>query len=183
MAARNEGGAPGVAPRGAGHAPSGEGSIVEERILPPVDGKVNLLRGDTSEAMEFVRRWAWVHGRAISLTAIPEGGGRMDTRTFGPDEAEACAIWIDARNGQDPRLNLHFEPNPTRDRLDKRAKEEDIEAMVCLHLDVDPRRGKDLKAERRHILHTLTDADELAKRGKSMAPTVINDSGGGYQAF
>ena len=128
---------------------------------------------NTEESISFLRRWTrsaantpWV------LTAIfPDG--EISTTSFLPTDWAACANWIDAavKAGR----NVYFHVNPVRRALVSKATKEDIARLGWLHVDIDPRPGEDFQEERDLALKTLT---EFVPR-----PTVIVDSGGGYQGF
>lgn len=107
------------------------------------------------------------------LTAIiPDG--KTETRTFtDPKQAEAWAIQ------QNQTKNVYFHVNRTRGPLTAKAKKEDIAAVEYLHVDIDPRTGEDFEQERARILLRLT--ADLPKGVP--APSMVIDSGGGFQAF
>ena len=96
--------------------------------------------------------------------------------------------WISARNG---KVNLYEHINPVRleyayspdGKKGKKAALIDIDRVVRLHVDLDPREGYDLEDERKLILALLMDEDRLRKLGLPGGPTTILDSGGGYWAF
>jgi len=107
------------------------------------------------------------------LTAIiPDG--TTETRTFtDPQPAEAWAIQ------QNKTKNVYFHVNRTQGPLTAKAKKEDIAAVEYLHVDIDPRTGEDFEQERARILLRLT-----ADLPKGIpAPSLVIDSGGGWQAF
>lgn len=108
------------------------------------------------------------------------------------------AIEVDPPNGQKPRVptktltnhdevrrwvlefsgggwNQYFTVNRTFMPMSKKAKKIDIAAAVALHVDVDPRAGEDLELERKRALKVLREYEP--------APSVIIDSGGGFQGF
>lgn len=124
---------------------------------------------DTSVSVEFLRHWSndqWV------LVAIPPDGGATQTRSFGPESEAEARAWIEEWQGQ---RNLYFTVNPIREALSKKPKREDVAALAWLHVDIDPREGEDFGAERERIRKLLGEF--------TPPPTVIIDSGGGYQAF
>lgn len=131
------------------------------------------LKHDTAAAIDFLRRWS--PGDDWCLTAIiPDG--KTETRTFRPSEGEAAAAWIEARQGS---KNLYFHVNPVRRPLSNKANKADIAAVRALQTDIDPDAAEDFEADRARILNRLT-----ADLPKGIpAPSVIVDSGGGYQAF
>jgi hypothetical protein len=136
-----------------------EGSPTPEAVAP-----------NTPHAIDFLRRFEpdgpWV------LTAIVPDGGKTYTDTFGPGTEEECEAWIDSHQGI---RNVYFMVNPPTRALQSKAKKSDVREMRWLHVDSDPEAGKDLAAERERILKKLQEFRP--------EPTVILDSGGGYQAF
>lgn len=107
------------------------------------------------------------------LTAIVPDG-KTDTQTFA--DASQAQAWALAGNQQ---ANLYLHVNPTTGPVGKKATKEQIAALEFLHVDLDPRTGEDFAQERARILALLTD-----HRPEGIpAPTLIVDSGGGYQAW
>lgn len=128
------------------------------------------LRGDTDQSLRFLE---WLRpGGPWVLTAIPpeRGSGRIETATF--TDPGAARSWLDERNG---KLNCYFMVNPARSPLSSKASKEDVEEFAFLHVDVDPRKGEDLEAERKRILKMVEDF--------SPSPSAVIDSGGGLQCF
>jgi hypothetical protein len=129
------------------------------------------IKGDTSEAIQFLQAWApednW------QLTAIVPDG-KIITTTFvpGPDRNKAVRAWIDDRQG---RENMYFTVNPVLRPMNIKPKKADMRGMAALHVDIDPRPGEEMEAERNRALKLL--------REFKPAPTVIIDSGGGFQGF
>lgn len=123
----------------------------------------------TDLAMEFLSSWnsigPWI------LTAIGQDG--ISTRTFKVEELQQMETWITEFNGV---RNLYFTINPTfTGEFSSKPKRSDISSIIAFHLDVDPRAGEDLSEERIRILKSL---QEFVPH-----PSVIVNSGGGYQAF
>lgn len=125
-----------------------------------------MVEANIDESEEFLVQWGgpWV------LTAIPPDGGKTETATFA--SVAQAREWIEERAG---KLNIYFTVNPAMRSLSSKAKKTDIRGMRALHVDVDPRAGQDLDAERERA--------ERALRGHQPPPTVIIDSGGGFQGF
>ncbi|MEM0988686.1 MAG: primase-helicase family protein, partial [Pseudomonadota bacterium] len=73
------------------------------------------------------------------------------------------------------RQNIYFTVNPVRHPVNKKPKKEDMRGMAALHVDVDPRAGEELAPERERAERVLREFDP--------PPTVIIDSGGGFQGF
>ncbi len=121
-------------------------------------------------------------GGPFVLGAIPVEGGAPKVRTFGV-AAEAGA-WA-ARMNANRRHNLYWIHNRLRAPTDKKPEEADVQEVLFLHIDVDPQKppvgasADDIAAlfvsERVRILSEL--------RNFAPRPSIIVDSGGGYQAF
>lgn len=129
-----------------------------------------LMRGDTAAAVQFLQGWApagpWV------LTSIVPDGGKTDTATFTAAEVPKMRDWIEERQGVQ---NVYFTVNRTFRAMTVKPKKTDIAATRAYHVDVDPRVGEDVEAERARAIELL--------RAYDPAPTVIIDSGGGAQGF
>jgi predicted P-loop ATPase len=111
-----------------------------------------------------------------TLTAIfPErDSGPTQTETFGPNAADSALTWLEARSG---RMNLYWMVNPARSVLTSKAKKKDVEELVMLHVDIDPKKDEDPEAAR-------ADAIARLEEGKhAPPPSIVIDSGGGVQAF
>ena len=132
---------------------------------------------DTKSAISFLKKWSltsWV------LTAIiPDG--RTETVTFKPEDWNKATNWIEKYQGV---RNIYFHVNPSKSVIksdgrggtyEAKASKEDILSMAWLHIDIDPRAGEDFNQERRRALKLLKNHDPK--------PTVIVDSGGGFQGF
>lgn len=126
-----------------------------------------------SDALDFLKRWRstgpWV------LVAIHPESRAIEARTFGLGDEEDMEEWL---AGHDGERNLYFHVNPVMRALSKKASRDDIASMDWLHVDIDPRPGKDIEEERERALASLRDPP-----GNLPLPTVIVFSGGGYQAF
>lgn len=130
-------------------------------------------RGDVDVAVDFLRHWRaegpWV------LTAISPDQHSIGSWTFSPETEAELRAWLAARTGRD---NVYFTVNPLLRPMDgagAKAKKTDVRGMAWLHVDVDPRPNEPLGQERERALRVI--------RAYSPPPTVIVDSGGGYQGF
>lgn len=124
-----------------------------------------------TESLSFLKKYRpnafWV------LTAIPVEGGKLVTATFGPDTAPKLETWL-TKYGKDH--NIYFSVNETiSSDVTKKASRQEIRSVSYLHVDCDPRAGEPLRDEQIRILQRIRDF--------SPCPTVVNFSGGGYQAF
>lgn len=128
------------------------------------------VKPSTSSAIAFLQ--AWSPDDPWNLTSIFPDGGKVTTATFATSEHEKARAWIDERQG---KQNLYFTVNPILKPLSIKPKKTDIRGMAALHVDVDPRAGEDLESERARALMVL---QEFKPK-----PTVIIDSGGGFQGF
>lgn len=131
------------------------------------------MKGDTQAALDFLQKWEcqgpWV------LTAISTDKKSILTKAFKEDELEEIGPWIEQYNG---RRNIYFNVNPSRILMDKKSERANVEALAWLHVDIDPRVGEDHETERARALGLLTTPPAGVPE-----PTVIIDSGGGYQGF
>jgi hypothetical protein len=89
--------------------------------------------------------------------------GKVDAKTFQPNNKDQMPDWLSERNGID---NIYFSVNRIKEGVvDRKAKKSDINSATCLHVDVD-------------------DIDALERiKAFQPKPTAIVFSGGGYQAF
>jgi hypothetical protein len=110
------------------------------------------------------------------LTAIRTDRKAIDTRTFRPANQEALDAWLKLYNGD---RNIYWSVNPPIKDLTKKAEREDIKEVAYLHVDIDPRAGEDLGAERERCAALF--ASKLPSG--IPAPTAVIFSGGGYQGF
>jgi len=129
---------------------------------------------DSASALGFLERWC--PGGPWVLTAIRPDRKAVATATFSAATLGAASRWLDEYNGAS---NLYFHVNPTRGPLVKKAEREDVAALAWLHVDIDPRTGEDIEAERVRALGLLT----TNLPAGVPPPTVIVFSGGGYQGF
>jgi hypothetical protein len=125
-------------------------------------------QGDVNEAMDFLRQWGapWV------LTALEGDTKEIQTQTFNADQEKEAAAFINWWMG---KRNIYFSVNRPKHALTNKAEKKDIEAVVALHVDVDPALNADINAERKRI-HDLL-------HGYSPPPSIIISSGGGMQGF
>lgn len=128
---------------------------MNQAIKPP--------NSDTAQAIAFLEA---AHPRGPwHLVAMGPKGDTPESRTFGADQVEAMAAWIDERQGV---MNLYWHVNQLLASVaHKKAKKEDVHAAAFLHSDIDRL------------------DDELLGRLMALEPrpTVTIMSGGGYQIF
>ena len=128
------------------------------------------MNHDTNQSVEFLRRWSpegpW------ALTSISTDRKSIETRTFRPGGEQAMHAWIEKYQGE---RNMYFHVNPVLHDISKKAEKTDVRSLAWLHVDIDPRVGEDIQEERERALKLL--------QQYSPPPTVIIDSGGGYQGF
>lgn len=145
------------------------------------------LSQDFRSSLEFLR-W-WLPSGPWCLTAIhPDERNRKDylkARVFKPSEGDAVLKWLEQHSDH----NLYYTANQARPRDSwpkrKDGKEtdrpmrEDLAAMVCLHVDVDPRVGENVLEEQDRISKLLR-----SPRPRDLPPpSLIVFSGGGFQAL
>jgi hypothetical protein len=136
---------------------------------PPSGEGEDLLAGRTDDAVAFLMNW-FSGGPWVLTSIVPDG--RTTTATFDPKSVVAMHAWIDRRQGNQ---NIYFTVNRTFGEMETKPSKADMAAAAALHVDIDPRAGEDLAQERDRALRLL--------REYRPAPTVIIDSGGGYQGF
>ena len=123
-------------------------------------------------SIDFLKKWApdgpWV------LTAIKVDRKGIVTTTFRPGQEGELRAWL----GEHSRCNIYFHVNPVLRDLGSKARREDVAALAWLHVDIDPRVGEDLQAERERALKLLRHPPEDLP-----PPTCILFSGGGYWGF
>ncbi len=122
-------------------------------------------------SVDFLQKW--LPGGPWVLSAISLDKKQMDTRTF---QDRTLVLEFLKKFGAD--RNIYFSVNPCRYPMQKKLAREDIKSLDWLHVDIDPRAGEDLDAERQRALHLLQNPPQGIPK-----PTVIIFSGGGYQGF
>lgn len=120
-------------------------------------------------------KWAQPEGPWCLCAFNPNDKDGNEAMTFYPGQEDRALTWL--RNVGDAR-NLYWTVNPVRKLMVKKPKRRDIAALTWLHVDIDPRAGHDIAAERRRILDKLRNPPNGIPR-----PTCVIFSGGGYQAF
>lgn len=130
-----------------------------------------MVKGNTSEAIQFLQAWAEKDNWQLT-SIVPDG--KIVTKSFapGPERSKEARAWIEERQG---RENIYFTVNPVLRPMNIKPKKEDMRGMVALHVDIDPRPGEEMESERARALKIL--------REFTPPPTVIIDSGGGFQGF
>jgi hypothetical protein len=124
---------------------------------------------DTAAAIHFLKRWR-PEGPWVLTSIVPDG--KTTTQTFTVEKWHDASAWIEERQAVE---NIYFHVNPTLGPLSNKASKEHMARLSWLHVDLDPRAGEDFTAERERALNLL--------RKYPKHPTVIVDSGGGFQGF
>lgn len=130
---------------------------------------MSKLKHKTKDSIDFLKKWC-PEGPWVLTAIIPDG--KTETMSFQPSGWQKAADWIEGHQG---KRNLYFHVNPVRGFLGNKASKEDIARMGWLHIDIDPRAGEDFEEERTRALKLLQEYE--------LKPTVIIDSGGGFQGF
>jgi hypothetical protein len=132
-------------------------------------GRCPVTNPNTDAAVNFLSQF--FDGEIIVVTSIiPDG--RTYTKSFGADDKKELIHFIDSLQG---KRNIYFQVNPVKEQVSKKTSKDDIKTLSWLHVDIDPRDGYPIEDERVRILEKL--------QNSPLKPTVIIDSGGGYQAF
>jgi hypothetical protein len=132
--------------------------------LRPTEDLVALYLSD------FYPEGPWV------LTAIHTDRSGTITKTFSPDTVEQMKEWVVTHNVD--HHNLYYHVGIPKRELNRKAGRDDIDAVLWLHVDIDPPTGIDIEISRQQALSML----ENGKDGIP-PPTVVVNSGGGVQAF
>ncbi len=143
---------------------------------------------DHDVSVEFLKRWK--PGGMWVLTAVTTDRKSIETKTF--TDPDPMRKWIAKHN---KKRNVYFHVNSVRRALDKKAEREQIKTLDWLHVDFDTRTLVDFTTDpdTQARLTELSDffAEEKTRLHKLAfnpptgipQPTVIIDSGGGYQCF
>jgi hypothetical protein len=140
------------------------------------------VQGKTADAVAFLQRWR-PEGPWVITTVVPDSGGKISTRTFKVTQTKELAAFIDASQG---KANIYFTVNRTLTEVSSKPSKRDMAQMDWLHVDVDPR----VPPQEAKTQEDLDDHN-MRERGRILAqlmkfeppPTVIVDSGGGFQGF
>jgi len=140
-----------------------------------------MLQADHASSLAFLK-W-WLPDGPWCLAAIHpdhqrDKGNYLKAQVFYPDEGdEAVLSWLSTHKDH----NLYYTANLARTdiRGSMRPTREDLAAMICLHVDIDPRVGEKVADEQRRIFELLSEP-----RPKDLPPpTVVIFTGGGFQAL
>lgn len=112
--------------------------------------------------------------RPRQVVALDPASGRETSATFQPADAESLNAWL---SGPAAGANVYFAH--AERRLDAATrKKRDLVAAHWLHVDLDPAKDLELEAERARIRALLASPPTGVP-----APSLIMDSGRGYQAL
>jgi hypothetical protein len=114
------------------------------------------------------------------LVAIDPNKKGLEADTFGGTDVKSKRLieWLEEQ-GSKRKRNIYWTVNQLRRHLKTKPSREHISGLNWLHVDVDPRAGEDIAAERERIRALLLDPTHLG----IPKPTCVVFSGGGYQAF
>lgn len=127
---------------------------------------------DADEAVDFLT-WAYPAG-PWALTAIEVEQRVTWTQTYRPQTVRAlCAFLLDHH-----LRNIYWSCNLPIGDITKKAEKLEIVEAHFLHVDVDPRAGEDVEAERVRILSRFEAPPDVIPR-----PSCVISSGGGYNAL
>jgi len=163
------------------------GGILSDKIPPLKAALAAKIETRTDVAVNIL--WnldpAGRHDLAAIDPLLPVGHpAKIEAATFAPSQRDAATAWIEARQG---RKNLYTSVNraAANAAVNARLRKKDIGTLLAISLDIDPKKikggdptGENFKIERARLLKLVT---SLA--GVECPPTLIVDSGGGYQAW
>jgi hypothetical protein len=134
---------------------------------------------DTGCQPDYANAWAFLDrfhpGRLRVITGITLDRKQIPTATFRPDQGAEFMAWAEACAKMP--ANLYFSVAEPTGPTDRKMERTDIRAVHFLHVDVDPRAGEDLEAERVRILAMLRNPPGLPPA------TGIVSTGGGFAAY
>ncbi|CTQ56722.1 putative P-loop ATPase [Roseibium album] len=147
------------------------GGSVSNANGPAFQGNDTGPAPEVNDAVNFLK-WFRPEGPWVLTAIVP--GGRITTTTFRVDQEKLLRDWLSARAGHE---NIYFQVNSTgKKNVTRKTRKSDIVAAEWLHVDIDPTGDiTSFDIERKRILKKL--------REHSPPPSVIVDSGGGFQAF
>jgi hypothetical protein len=128
---------------------------------------------DLRASIEFLEYWR--PGGPWQLTALRPDKKGIETRMF-----ETPGTVLEWLSKMVPNNNVYFTVNPLLRSLNKKAERGDVASLAWLHVDIDPRAGEPIDAERTRALKMLTDKPP---EGVTARPSCVVFSGGGYQGF
>lgn len=133
------------------------------------------VQPNTAATIDFLSHWE-PDGPWVLTSIVPDG--LVETKTFAKD-AKIAGEWIAARQG---KANLYFSVNRPRGASRRNDRDQELKLekgdvgwFKALHVDCDPRAGEPIVEERTRILAKMQSFEPK--------PSVVLDSGGGYQAF
>ncbi|CAN5521087.1 hypothetical protein BH09PSE4_BH09PSE4_04320 [soil metagenome] len=116
------------------------------------------------------------------LGAIPVEGGAPKVRTF--DDAHKAGEWAATMNANRAH-NLYWIHNRLSGDATSKPAEKDVDEVLFTHVDIDPRSpGKDATAdEKAQWNETERNRILMELHAFQPKPTIVIDSGGGFQSF
>ena len=142
----------------------------------------NNIKARTGDALNIL--WNLDRTGRHDLAAIDPRSGKIEGATFQESQREVARAWIEARQGI---KNIYTSVNraTTAAPVGARLAKKDIGTLLAVTLDIDPVKikggdasGENFKRERARLLKVATGV-----AGAECPPTLIVDSGGGYQAW
>jgi len=131
---------------------------------------------DRAQATGFLEHWAKLTGTVALVAIFKEKEERrpLQFHSYQPGGEEAVWSWATEWNAKGHGIYYHV--GRTRPGFIGKATKKDIEAVVALHADLDPRVGEPLAEERARIGELLT-----SPPAGIPPPAVVVDSGRGMQ--
>ena len=129
---------------------------------------MNTRYDESARFLEWLRPGGpWV----LSAIEVDRKGIRTNTLKTAPELLKWLEKWGATRN-------IYYSVNPLMREVAKKAEREDIAALALLHVDIDPRAGEELGAERDRALSLLN-----SPPGDVPKPSCVIFSGGGFNAL
>ncbi len=131
---------------------------------------------DFAATLQFLKNWLPDGPWCLTVIPFDRSQGTITATFYPKDGSTDLTDWLGLHNVS-AKASVYFVPNPVRGSITSKARREDIVALACLHVDLDPRAGEDFEMEQARIL-ALVQSESPRKLPN---PSVIIFSGGGYQ--
>jgi len=165
-----------IGPFAAKSLPGGDAAQIYKPVnVEAIEAKTGAsapLKGDTAEALAFLRNWPTDFPHVV---AIAPDDRKIEARAFTHEDLRPggpAERWIDKRQG---RMNLHFSVNTLGIPIDKKASKADVSEIVALQSDLDPPDGTNPEVFAEETVGALLELERV--------PSTIIKSGGGVQAL
>lgn len=127
---------------------------------------------ENQQALDFACKYS-DNGIFVITAIVPDGATQTVTFNLGdPNDVDRLGGALNAAIG---KKNIYFHVNPVKQAVHKKATKKDISHMAYVHVDIDCKDKSAPEDEKENLLKKL--------KSYRIKPSIIVDSGGGYQAF